>query len=193
LDIIKQKVGFIVQLIKFFFGIVVVQIATILLMAPYIDNLEKIDRVQMGIPFVLIALMVALWFRTLAEYSRKDVEEKLKEKHLKERETIKVNAERAKTKVVKEAQKEITRQTKVTHAKANLKVGLSFAGVIGMGAFFMIAQMFTVGLLLLSAGGGAIGGYYLRNKQLHNVSLKEIEAKPKKSLQLPFKKGKGKV
>jgi len=179
-----------VQLIKFFFGVVVVQIATILLIAPYIDNLDQIDRVQLGVPFVLIALMVALWFRTLVEYSRKDAEEKLKEKHLKERETLKVNAERAKTKVVKAAQKDIAREAKVTHAKANFKVGLAFAGVIGMGAFFMIAQMFTVGLLLLSAGGGAIGGYYLRNRQLTNVSLKEIEAKPKKRLQLPFKKGK---
>ncbi|MEA2029795.1 MAG: hypothetical protein U9N49_12600 [Campylobacterota bacterium] len=177
------------QLIKFFFGIVVVQIATILLIAPYIDNFDKIDRVQLGVPFVLIALVVALWFRTLVEYSRKDAEDKIKEKYLKEREKLKVNAEKAKTKVVKEAQKDIAHEAKVTHAKANFKVGLAFASVIGVGGLFVVAQMFTVGLLLLSAGGGAIGGYYIRNRQLPKESYREnpkiIETKPKKS-KLPF-------
>jgi len=173
------------QFIKFFFGIFLVQIATLLLLLPYLANLEEIEYVRLGIPMVLIALVVSLWFRTLAEYTRKDGEEKVKEKYLKERETLKVNAERAKTKVVKQAQKDITREAKVTHAKANFKVGVAVAGVIGVGGLFLIAQMFSVGLILLSAGGGAMGGYYLRNKQISHGNLKAIENKPTKKLKLP--------
>ncbi len=57
--------------------------------------------------------------------------------------------------------------------KQNFKVGASFAGVLGIGALFVFAQMVTVGLIALSAIGGAIGGYYLRGKRQKRLELEK--------------------
>lgn len=177
------------QLITFFLGILVVQLTTIILVLLYGESLTQMDMMRVGVPLVIIALMVAFWFRSVSEHSHKDAQTKMQEKFSKERETLKVNAEKVKTKVLKSAQKDIAREAKVTRAKANFKVGMAVAGVIGVGVLFVVAQMFTVGLLMLGVGGGAIGGYYLRHKQIkqHN-SLNAIESVPLKSLDHKSKK-----
>jgi hypothetical protein len=99
----------------------------------------------------------------------------MKDSFAKEREDIKVKAERAKTRIVKQAQKDIAKEATITHAKANFKVGASFAGVMGVGALFVFAQMVTAGLLTMTAAGGAIGGYYWRGKRIETNRLKELE------------------
>ena len=48
-------------------------------------------------------------------------------------------AERAKMRAHKEAEKKIIKETAKAHAKANFKVGAAFAGVIGIGALFVMA------------------------------------------------------
>ncbi len=54
-----------------------------------------------------------------------------------EREELKLSAEKAKREIEREAQKEaqrnILKETTKTQAKANFKVGASFAGVLGIG------------------------------------------------------------
>jgi hypothetical protein len=88
-------------------------------------------------------------------------------------------------KVHKEAEKKIIKETSRAHAKANFKVGAAFAGLIGVGGLFVMAQMVTAGLLVISASTGALGGYYLRSKrdkykELPIIDVKAIENKPKK-------------
>jgi uncharacterized membrane protein len=110
---------------------------------------------------------------------------KLKDNFAKEREKLRVSAEEAKRRVEKEAQKSIIKEATSTHAKANFKVGLAFAGVLGVGALFVFAQMVTVGLLALSATGGALGGYYWRGKRLEDKNrLKEISDKSSSSFKI---------
>jgi len=43
---------------------------------------------------------------------------------------------------------------------------------LGIGVLFVFAQMVTVGLIALSATGGAIGGYYLRGKSREGWRLR---------------------
>jgi len=119
--------------------------------------------------------MVAFWFSSLSASSQKDTEHKMTNKFAKEREELRVKAERAKTRVVKEAQKEIAKEATVIHAKANFKVGVAFAGVMGVGALFIFAQLITAGLLTMTAAGGVIGGYYWRGKRIENTKPKELE------------------
>ena len=163
------------QVIKFFIGILLVQTITVVLFILSPDTLDGMSLLRLVIPLFFISLMVAFWFSSLVENFKKDAVEKVKEGFLKERETLLVKAERAKTHVVKEAQKEIAKEAKVTHAKANFKVGASFAGVLGIGALFVFAQMITVGLLVMSATGGVMGGYVWRGRRLENKKTKEIE------------------
>jgi len=164
------------QVLKFLSGIIFVQLITALLI--YISPISLDDGMSMlrlFIPLFFMALMVAFWFSSLSSHLRKDSEHKMKESFAKEREDLKVKAERAKTRIVKQAQKDIAKEATITHAKANFKVGASFAGVMAVGALFVFAQMITAGLLTMTAAGGAIGGYYWRGKRLETQKLKELE------------------
>ncbi len=164
------------QVLKFLLGIILVQFITAVLI--YISPIELDNTtglLRLILPLFFMALLVAFWFSSLSSSLRKDSEYKMSNKFAKEREAFKVKAEKAKIEVVKEAQKEITREAKVTHAKANFKVGAAFAGALGVGALFIFAQLITVGLLTMTAAGGVIGGYYWRGKRIENSKIKELE------------------
>jgi len=163
------------QLLKFLLGIVLVQVVTGVLIYLSPNALDEMSLLRLVVPLFFVALMVAFWFSSLSANFRKDSEHQMTNKFAKEREELRVKAERAKTRVVKDAQKEIAKEAKVTHAKANFKVGAAFAGVIGVGALFIFAQLVTAGLLTLTAAGGALGGYYYRGKRIENKKYKELE------------------
>jgi len=169
------------QLLKFFLGIVLVQLITGVLISISPIELTVDGLLRLSIPLLSVSLVVALWFTSLSAHFRKDSEQKIKSKFAKEKETIKVNAEKAKTEVVKQAQRDIAREAKVTYAKANFKVGAAFAGTLAIGGLFVLAQMVTVGLLTLTAAGGAAGGYYYRGKRIgggkRNEELEIIDVK----------------
>ncbi|CAA6822530.1 MAG: Unknown protein [uncultured Sulfurovum sp.] len=155
------------QVLKFLLGIVLVQLVTAVLIYISPINLEDGGSLlRLILPLFFMALMVAFWFSSLSAHFKKDSQHKMESEFAKEREALKVKAEKAKTRVVKEAQKDIAREAKVTHAKANFKVGASFAGVLGVGALFIFAQLITAGLLTMTAAGGVIGGYYWRGKRI---------------------------
>jgi hypothetical protein len=164
------------QVLKFLVGILLVQVITAMLIYISPINFEDgMSLLRLVIPLFFMALIVAFWFSSLSLHLRKDSEQKMKDSFAKEREDIKVKAERAKTRIVKQAQKDIAKEATITHAKANFKVGASFAGVMGVGALFVFAQMVTAGLLTMTAAGGAIGGYYWRGKRIETNRLKELE------------------
>ena len=165
-------------LLKFLFGILFVQSATLslLLLAP--DSFETTQGIlRLMLPLAFISFMVVFWFSSLLQHAKKDATQKLRQKFYEETQKIKTKAQKEKDfikdKVAKEkeeihikAQKEIAKEAMATSAKANFKVGASFAGVLGIGALFVFAQMVTVGLLTLTTAGGALGGYYYRGKRI---------------------------
>ena len=164
------------QVLKFLLGTILVQLITAVLI--YISPINLDDSsslLRLVLPLFFMALMVAFWFSSLSSSFQKDTEHKMTNKFAKEREELRVKAERAKTRVVKQAQKEIAKEATVTHAKANFKVGVAFAGVMGVGALFIFAQLITAGLLTMTAAGGVIGGYYWRGKRIENTKPKELE------------------
>lgn len=154
--------------LKFLFGIVLAQIATYLLVLLAPNDLQTFTgMLRFTTPLFFIALVIAFWFASIAAHHSK-------ERFANERETLRKNTARDKERILKEAQKNITRESTKTHAKANFKVGAAFAGALGVGALFVFAQMVTAGLLALAATGGAMGGYYWRGKRLEDRRLKEI-------------------
>jgi len=162
------------QLIKFIFGIILVQFTTAILVYLAPNELSAQSIAQIAIPLLFIAMVIAFWFNSLSAHERKDALYKAEGNFAKEKEKIKVKAEKDKIKTMKEAQKEIVHEATKTHAKANFKVGASFAGVLAIGGLFVLAQMITAGLLVMTATGGVIGGYYWRGKRIKNSNLQEL-------------------
>jgi len=193
---------------RFVIGIFLVQIATIALVFLSPD-LQGFDWLRLAFPVAVIGIFSAFWFQSIAKHKSKDdlahlkdayVKEKVKredsyltekatlnDKHLKETAKIQLNAERAKTKIVKQTQQQISREAKITHSKANFKVGASFAAVIGAGVLMFLIELFTFGLMTLTTAGGAMGGYLLRAKR--EVKRNDLLADEKINVIVADKKG----
>jgi hypothetical protein len=153
-------------MLKFLPGILLLQAITVALVviAP-VDFVDWGWLLRLAIPLLIVGLLTAFWFGAVAAHQRKDEISRLQEDHAKERETIKVNAERAKAKVVKQAHQETLQAVQRTSNQAKIKVGLAFAGVAGIGGLLLLTQFMTLGLLTLTTAGGALGGYVLRIRQ----------------------------
>lgn len=165
------------NLLKFFFGIMLAQTATYVLILFSPADFTMSGLLRLAIPLVIIAIIVAFWFSSIAGHHSKDAIGKVKDDFANERDKLQANAQRAKERVIKEAHKNIAKETKKAHAKANFKVGAAFAAALSVGALFIFAQMLTAGLLAITATGGVMGGYYWRGRRLENEKLREIESR----------------
>jgi len=149
-------------MLKFIPGILLLQAITIalVLMAP--NDLENWGWLRLAVPVLIVGFLTAFWFGSVAAHQRENKISRLKELHAKERETIRVNAERAKTKLIKQSQHKTMQEVRRSSTRAYIKVGLAFAGAAALGGFLILTQFMSLGLLTLSAVGGALGGYTLR-------------------------------
>ena len=162
---------------RFLFGILLVQLATVLLvfLAP---DLNGVGWLNLIIPLLVIGFFAAIWFASLAKHQIKDEVNAAASQHAKEKEKLQLNAERAKTRLVKKTQQQIAREGRVAHSKANFKVGAAFTGTIALGGLMLITELLTLGLLTMSTAGGALGGYLLRAKKDFGPLLEKKKDKP---------------
>ncbi|WPD22904.1 MAG: hypothetical protein SD837_22320 [Candidatus Electrothrix scaldis] len=127
-----------------------------------IENNLLFALIALDIAFILL---MALWFSSLARQNNFAAMESLKEAHAKEREKLRVNAERQKNRLVNKKHKEILRETKRAYAMANIKAGTVVTGLVVLGGVLLYTQFITFGSMLLTAGGGGLLGYLARAKQ----------------------------
>ena len=164
-------------LFKFLVGILLLQGTAGLLVYAALKS-DKIEVwLLLGALAVVISLFVAFWFASIAGHLRKDALARVRESFSREREKIRVKAEREKTKVIKESHQEIAKERSRAQNKANFKVGASLAAAAGLGVLMLLTQFVTVGLLTLTTAGGALGGYLFRARQDH---AERIGAEPKR-------------
>jgi Flp pilus assembly protein TadB len=152
-------------MLKFIPGILLLQVITIALVLFAPADLGNWGWLRLAIPVLIAGFLTAFWFGSIAAHRRKDEISRLKEYHAKERETIRVNAERAKTKLVKQTQCKTLQEVRRSSTRANIKIGLAFAGAAGLGGLLILTQFMSLGLLTLTTVGGALGGYILRIRQ----------------------------
>ncbi len=152
-------------MLKFIPGILLLQVITIALVLFAPADLGNWGWLRLAIPVLIAGFLTAFWFGSIAAHRRKDEISRLKEYHAKERETIRVNAERAKTKLVKQTQCKTLQEVRRSSTRANVKIGLAFAGAAGLGGLLILTQFMSLGLLTLSSVGGGLGGYILRIRQ----------------------------
>ncbi len=176
---------------RFLIGIIIIQIATVALVMLAPDDLQGIAWLRLIVPLVVVAFFAAFWFSSIAMHKSKDDLSSLQAKHAQEREKLQVNAERAKTRMMKKTQQQIARESKLTHGKANFKVGATLAGAMGFGALMLLTEMLTLGIMTITTAGGALGGYLYRgnkerknNKLLNNPNATLIVAEQQQAKQL---------
>ncbi len=181
-------------MLKFIPGILILQAITIALVLIAPADPANWGWLRLAVPVLIAGLLTAFWFGSIAGQLRKDEINRLKENHAKERESLRVNAERAKTRLVKKTQRQTLQETRRAARRANIKIGLACAGVAGVGGLLILTQFASLGLLMLTTAGGALGGYMLRVRQEKSKLplpykdqkiLPIINAKPEKPKQLP--------
>ncbi len=152
-------------MLKFIPGVLLLQLITFALVVIAPDDLSNWGWLRLAAPILIAGFLTAFWFGSIAAYQRKDAIGRLKEDHAKERETIRVNAERAKTRLVKQTQQKAMREVRRSSRQSNIRVGLGFAAAAGLGSLLLLTQFVSVGLLVLTTAGGGLGGYLLRLRQ----------------------------
>ena len=161
-------------MLRFLIGIIIIQVATVALVMLAPNDLQGIAWLRLIVPLIVVAFFAAFWFSSIATHKSKDQLSNLEARHAQEREKLQVNAERAKTRIMKKTQQQIAKETKIVHGKANFKVGATLAGAMGFGALMLLTEMLTLGIMTITTAGGALGGYFYRgNKERKKNKLPE--------------------
>ena len=178
-------------MLKYLPGILIIQAATMAMTLAAI----KSDDQELWLAVLLLALFIGLvtafWFASIASHVKKDALADAKDEFSKEREKLRVNAERQKTRLIRKSHEEIRKETNRAHARSSFKLGAGFIGIVAAGSLMIFSQFLTLGLLTLAVGGGALGGYLTRVRQevvsrrkeafvIRDKSIPVIEAKPVK-------------
>lgn len=153
---------------RFFFGILLIQVISLVVFWVNMDitiTWSTELALKIGLPLLLLAITTALWFDAVGRSRATHTLAKLQESHAREREKLQIKSEREKHKVIKDAHKQITRQSRLASGKANLKVGLAFAVAACAGVLMLITELVTFGMMTLMTAGGALSGYLFRAKR----------------------------
>jgi hypothetical protein len=169
------------SIFKLLIGIVLLQAATGMLVVVAL----RTDNAEVWLLLVLLALtlglLTAFWFASIITHARKEASAQIREGFSREREKIRIRAEREKTKVMEKSHQRLIKERSRSQAKSNtLSTGL-LAGALALGGILVFTQFFTFGLLLITTASGAIGGYLLRSRQAvlsrkHKQSLESKQA-----------------
>jgi ABC-type multidrug transport system fused ATPase/permease subunit len=176
--------------LKFLLAVFLIQVAAVVLtLATAIDQNPALWW-QLALPLGVVAVVAAFWLSSLAahhairktQHLRMEMEQE-RERFAREREARRVKAEKDKTRLVRQSHKEIARESRRAHSRANLKVGAALAAAAAAGVIMMAANFLTLGLLTLTGVGGALGGYLLNRHQTSDRSGVSSDALPRGPLQ----------
>ncbi|MGB5259119.1 MAG: hypothetical protein WBO34_01190 [Gammaproteobacteria bacterium] len=151
--------------IKFLIGIFLLQGATALLLMTAQDaDLGKTGWL-VGSLGILIGVIAALWFSTISSHASQHSFARASEKFNRQRDRIRRQAEKEKTREIKDSHQQLLRETRRLQNRSTLKLGLGLTGIAGLGVLLLFTQFMTLGLLAVSATGGALLGYGIRARQ----------------------------
>ncbi len=153
------------DLIKFLLGILLIQIATGIQVLVALRSGDREIWLLFGLLSLTLAGIAALWLTSIANHARKDAIARVKDDFSREREKIRVRAEREKTKVIEKSHQQIIKHRDRARTKSDLKAGVSFAAVVALGSVMLFTQFITLGMLLMTAAGSAVAGYGFRARR----------------------------
>ena len=151
--------------IKFLAGIFLLQGATALLLLTAQDaDLERSGWL-IGLLGVVIGVIAALWFSSIAGHASQHSFVRASEKFNRQRDRIRRQAEKEKTREIKDSHQQLLRETRRVQSRSTMKLGAAMTGIAGLGVLLLFTQFMTLGLLAVSATGGALLGYGIRARQ----------------------------
>jgi len=155
----------IADLIRFLLGVLLIQSATAIVVLAALRSDDPEIWLLVALLSVTLAAIAALWFTSIANHARRDAMARVKDNFSREREKIRVKAEREKTKVIEKSHQQIIKQRDRIRSRTNMKVGAIVASVLGLGAIMLFTQFMTFGMLLMAVSGGALAGYSFRARR----------------------------
>jgi hypothetical protein len=160
--------------IKFLLGVFLLQGATALLVMAVQDaDLHRSGWLVVSLG-ILIGVIAALWFSAIASYASQHSFARASEKFNRQRDRIRRQADKEKTKEIRNSHQQVMRETRRQRNRATLKYGgAALAGIAGLGVLLLFTQFITLGLLAVSAAGGALLGYGVRARQYPQISQTE--------------------
>jgi len=151
--------------IKFLTGIFLLQGATALLLMMAQDaNLQQSGWL-IGLLGILIGVIAALWFSTISSHASQHSLIRASEKYNRQRDRIRRQAEKEKTREIRNSHQQVLKETRRLQSRSTLKLGAAMTGIAGLGVILLFTQFMTLGLLAVSATGGALLGYGIRARQ----------------------------
>ena len=115
-------------MLRFLAGTLLVQAASVALVI--VAGAEARDWetwLPIAVALGVIGLIAAFWFTTVATNLRRDKLDRQRADFARERENLRVKAEREKTRLVRKGQKDIASETRRAESRANRKVALAMA------------------------------------------------------------------
>ncbi len=151
--------------IKFLVGIFLLQGATVLLLMTAQDaDLHRSGWLVIALG-LLIGVIAALWFSAIASHASQHSFNRASEKFNRQRDRIRRQAEKEKTREIRDSHQQVLRETRRVQNRSTLKLGAAMTGIAGLGVMLLFTQFMTLGLLAVSATGGALLGYGVRARQ----------------------------
>lgn len=152
-------------MLKYLLGILIIQAATVAMTLAATESDDRELWLAVLLLAVFLAMITAFWFASIASHAKKDALANARDEFSREREKLRVNAERQKTRLIRKSHEEIRKETNRAHARSSFKLGAGLVGIVAAGLLMIFTQFLTLGLLTLAVGGGALGGYLLRVRQ----------------------------
>jgi hypothetical protein len=174
-------------MLRYLPGSVLVQVVTFTL---YFVNQEATFEqllLRVGLPALMISGVTALWLSMIGRMDAEQRNSALREQHGTERTQLNREIERARAdamleastdraqlmerantereRLVRQTHKQLMKQERSASRRANVKVGFAFMVMTGFGVFMLVSQFMMLGVLMISAASGAMGGYLLRWRQ----------------------------
>jgi len=151
--------------IKFLVGVFLLQGTTALLVISARDaDLYKSGWLVVALG-ILIGVIAALWFSAITSHANAHSFVRASEKFNRQRDYLRRKAEKEKVKEIKDGHRQLLRESKRVQQRSSLKLGSAMAGIAGLGVLLLFTQFMTLGLLAVSAAGGALLGYGIRARQ----------------------------
>ena len=152
--------------IKFLLGVFLLQGATALLVMAVQDaGLHGSGWLVVSLG-ILIGVIAALWFAAIASHASQHSYVRASEKFNRQRDRIRRQADKEKTREIRNSHQQVMRETRRQRNRSTLKYGgAALAGIAGLGVLLLFTQFITLGLLAVSAAGGAFLGYGVRARQ----------------------------
>ena len=176
--------------IKFLVGVFLLQGATALLVLSLQDTGLRGSGWLLVALGALIGVIAALWFSTITSHASQHTFVRASEKFNRQRDYLRRQAEKEKTKEIRDGHRRILRETRRVQNRSTLKLGVAIAGIAGLGVLLLFTQFMTLGLLAVSATGGALLGYTVRARQhpahgrIENTRAGSLPGKPPGDLRL---------